>query len=691
VENIVAEADELVVGRVFGTIPANAEEWTRLRAGVRANDIFRKLLISEDERSTGIQVETYIPDDRSDLMYALNLKIQDLLEKIPGEETAHVAGFPIMAATFMNSMQRDNERFFPLVIALVVLTLLLTFRSFSGVALPMAVVVISIIWTFAIMVLFGFPLDMMTTTLPVFLIAIGVADGVHLVSDFRDQLGRHESRRNAVVATMRRMALPIIMTSITTAVGFVALSFTDVAPIRRFGMFVAVGVVSAMALSLTFIPAVMAIGRKLPQSAKPARGRLFARVDALAMDTLVAVSRFAARRNRWVLALGVLLVAGASYGLTLVRAENDFLTYFDEQMPVVQGSHALDAHMAGSNVINVLVHGPADVEQPFKHPAYLAEVEGLQRHLGKQAIVGKTTSLVDVLKRINLVMHGNDPGHNRLPAVVERGESGAESSGRELVAQYLLLYENGGGENLSDTVDTAFSTINISVILNTQNSLQIGRLIEDTQRFAEANFPAGMTITFAGGAEMAVTTNNEIVETQITSLTLSLGLILVLLMVQFRSAGKGLLAIVPLAFTVVLNFGFMGYLGITLNIAIAVMSSIVIGVGVDFAIHYLTRLQSEAEQGVTQVEAIANTMRASGKAITANAAIVGLAFLALGLSDLYPLQLMGLLITQTLLFSAVATLLLLPAAAAFFQPGFLRLPAPPAAPVLALEGEASGD
>ncbi len=696
VENIVARGDELVVGKVYENLPESAADWERLRASVRSNDIFRGLLVSKDERSTGIQVEVYIPDDRSDLMYDLNLAMLDVLERAPGIEETHLAGFPIMAATFMNSMQKDNATFLPLVMALVVLILFLIFRAFSGVALPMAVVVISVIWTLAIMVLSGVPMNMMLTMLPVFLVAIGVADGVHLVTEFRDQFREGRERREAVRSTMRFMTLPVVMTSITTSVGFLSLSFTDINVIQKFGIFVAVGVMAAMVFSLTFIPAALSLGRKRPRASTGGRatGGLLRRIDALFLAALVALSGFAVRRARPVLLVSAVLVLAGGYGMTRIVADNDFTTYFPADMPIIQSIRALDEHMAGSNIVNVLVHAPPDGEDsttdpakdsfkdsakdPFKDPANLALVEGLQKDLATNPIVGKSVSLVDVLKRINLVLHSNDPAYNRLPKTVERVPAGRGSSGtvtvsgRDMVSQYLLLYENGGGENLSDNVDSDFSTMNVAVFMNSQKAVKIASLIEQARAYVAANFPPGMRISFTGSAELAITTNNEIVKTQITSLAISLVVIFFLLLIEFRSIAKGLLAIIPLAATVILNFGIIGLLGINLNIAIAIMSSIVIGVGVDFAIHYLSRLQIEMQRNVSRLEAFANTMRASGKAISANAAVVAIGFIALAFSNLYPMQLMGLLITQTLLLSAFATLVLLPAAAVVFAPAFVR-------------------
>lgn len=692
-ENIGSRNDELVVGKVFEAIPGSSAEWARTRESVMGNDPFRDVLISADGRSTGIQVEVYIPDDRSDLMYALNLAIWEMVGEIPGGEETHVAGFPMLSATFMDSMQKDNSRLFPLVILLVLVALLITFRSFSGVVLPMAVVIISVIWTLGIMILFGIPLNMMTTMLPVFLIAIGVADGVHLVSEFHDRQKQEENRKEAVRATMHHMTMPVIMTSITTAVGFIALSFTDVDVIQKFGIFVAIGVLAAMVFSLTFIPAALSLGRQgRSPAAKPGAKRRFARVDALLINLLVGLSAFSVRRNRLIIAVSAVLIVVGLYGMTLIKADNDFTTYFDQQRPIIRSIRALDEHMGGSNIVNVLVKTREQKGEPFKNPANLAAVDKLQGFLAKDEIVGKSLSLVDVIKRINLVMNNNDPAYNRLPReeeVVATRTGTARVSGRDMVAQYLLLYENGGGENLSDNVDSNFTVLNVVVLLNSQNAGKIGALMESTREFAEANLPPGMEVRFAGSAEMAIMTNNEIVRIQIVSLSISMVVILFLLMGVFRSLNKGLLAMLPLGVTIILNFGIIGLLGINLNVAIAVISSIVIGIGVDFAIHYLSRLQTELAKGAPLEEVLANTMRASGKAITANAIIVALGFLALTASDLYPLQLMGLMICQTLLISAVTALVLLPAAATFFNPRFMRAAQPaPAQERLATQGGA---
>ncbi|MEE8554433.1 MAG: MMPL family transporter, partial [bacterium] len=333
VENIVAEGDRLIVDKIYGNESLTAVELGRIQAAVESNAIFDQILISSDRRSTGIQVETNIPETQAVIMYGLYQRILAILEEFPGAEQAHVAGFPVVAASADNIMQEDNKTFFPLVMGLVVLVLFLTFRMVGGIGMPISVVVISVLWTLAIMTVAGIPMNLLTTTVPVFLITIGVADGIHLFSEFKDHLRGGHSRQASAAAMLRRLALPVAMTSVTTAIGFLTLAVTEVKMIREFGIFVAVGVMVAMAVSLTLIPAVLSLGRNrkaAPSLETPERAgfrSIFRRLDRLVLDGLVWGARAAARYHRWVLAGAAVVVAVGIYGTTQVEVKNDFISY----------------------------------------------------------------------------------------------------------------------------------------------------------------------------------------------------------------------------------------------------------------------------------------------------------------------------------------------------------------------------
>lgn len=683
-ENITTKDDELVVGKLYQNVPRTPEELKSVVDSIESNEIFQDTLISKDGRATVMTLENYIPIERADLVLRMVSGVNKLLESIPGEETAHIAGTPVMSAYGNNNMKKDNAKLFPFVVGLVLALLFLTFRNFNGVFLPLGVVIISVLLTLAAKVFFNIPLNTVTTTLPVFLITIGVADGIHMVSEFKDHFRRLGDRAMAVRATMEKMIAPVVMTSVTTAVGFASLAFTDIRYIRHFGLFVAVGVIAAMVISLLLIPAVLRLGKNRPpqeSTASTASKKRFAgslKFDAFILNLLTRVSLFSIHRYKLVLVAGLLITAVGLTGASKLRVENDFVTFFEKTHPIVLATNAVDTLMAGSNIANLLVSIKDAGPEPFKSPENLAAIVGLQKHLETLSFVGKTLSLADILKRTNLVMNDNDPAYNRLPHAQETvtGSNGEKSqvSGRDLIAQYLLLYENGGGENLTDFTDRQFDTLNVRVIMSTRNTTYMTQFQEEINKYAASNLPAGMQVRFAGSAELITTTNNVVVWGQVISLSLSFTFIFLLLLVQFRSLSKGLLGMIPLGFAVIFNFGMMGFSGIYLNLATAIISSVVIGIGVDFAIHYLSRLQGELKQYASLEKAIVASMTTSGKAISANAIIVAMGFLVLLLSTMVPMRQVGLMVAQTLLVSGVGTLVLLPAAITFFRPAFARVP-----------------
>jgi len=228
------------------------------------------------------------------------------------------------------------------------------------------------------------------------------------------------------------------------------------------------------------------------------------------------------------------------------------------------------------------------------------------------------------------------------------------------ICQLLLLYENGGGDTLSDFTDQGYTRLNIPVVLQTNSSLDIFQLSRRIKGFAAQNFPGHIKVDISGSASVSVAATDEIVSGQMKSMLASLGVVLIMLFVTFKKVNYAAIAMVPLVMTITINFGIMGFFSIPLDIGTAIISSIVIGIGVDYSIHYLSRLIKNLNQGMDFSNALNNTIRHSGKAIVSNAITVGLGFAALWFSILMPLIIMGWMITVTMLVSAVSTLVLIP-------------------------------
>lgn len=693
-DDIVGTLEGLDISPLYEETPETPAEIKSLRSQVLANELFRNYLYSEDGRHTGIFVELATDEDDSENLYAIYQALERVFEENPGEDIHYIAGFPIIAATLRTVIDRDTKKFFPFVALLAVFFLWLTFRGFIGVVVPMLVVGFSILFTLAIMVIFEVPLNSITSALPVFLISIGVADGIHMFSEYRDNRLEGQPREKAVSLMLEKLALPVTMTSITTAVGFFSLTVSDIIPILTFGIFVAIGTLLAMMLSLVFIPALlMVLPEKKTESAVDS-ATTTATSSGMHQENFMdrLIQKFLEGLTSWVLSnakiilLGTLIISGFSvYGLLQLKVESNLESYFKADAPFVVANKAMEK-MSGSRTINIVIKINEEGE-PWKNPENLKLLEDFQKFLSAEQRVKRTFSLVDLIKRISYAFNENRTEFNRLPQTVEILESEEtfeengqivkrgvkrEISGRDLVAQYLVLYENSGGDVLSDVIDSEYRNLNLTVNISSNSTIEEEKLLMRIDEYAAQHFPPQFIMISAGMVPINVATSTEVVSSQILSLSGSLLAVLLMLVLIFHSFYRGVMGMIPLAFTVLFNFGIMGYSGVNLDIGTALVSSIVIGIGVDYSIHYLSRMFSEITQGADLQDAIASTVRRSGKAITSNAVTVGFGFLALGVSEFLPLVTLSWMIWLTLNISALATMILLPALAVTI-PNVLKL------------------
>ena len=499
-DDIVGTDDGLEISPILAEIPQTSAEMKSLRAQVLGNELFRNYLSSEDGRRTGIFVELATNEDDSENLYAIYQALERVFEDNPGEDVHYIAGFPIVAATLRTVIDQDTKRFFPFVALLAIFFLWLTFRRPSGVAVPMLVVGFSILFTLAIMVIFEVPLNSITSALPVFLISIGVADGIHMFSEYRDNRLEGQPREKAVSMMLEKLALPVAMTSLTTAVGFFSLTVSDIVPILTFGIFVAIGTLLAMVLSLVFIPALLmllpekesvAVGDTAINNSKISRVHQVNFMDHLFQKFLEGITAWVLSNARMIL-LGALVITGFSvYGLLQLKVESSLESYFKANAPFVVANKAMEK-MSGSRTINIVITKNGE-DEPWKNPENLKLVENFQNYLMQEQRVKRTFSLVDLIKRISYAFNENRAEFNRLPESVEllknevtfdeNGQTGKrivkhEVHGRDLVAQYLVLYENSGGDVLSDVVDSEYRKLNLAVTISSSSTIEEEKLLQ---------------------------------------------------------------------------------------------------------------------------------------------------------------------------------------------------------------------
>ncbi|MCD4651390.1 MAG: MMPL family transporter, partial [Candidatus Cloacimonetes bacterium] len=569
-DNIVGTEDGMDVKAFFKKIPETDEGLLEIAGKVRNNEMVSGRLVSEDETVSVIIAE--IEDDVfSQEFYK---QILELVKSFEGPEKLYIAGGPIVEGTMAYLGPRDMKKMVPIVVLVIILILFAVLKSVRNTIFTILVVLFSVVWAFGLMAAFKIPIYAVSTMIPVMLIAIGVADGIHLYShlDFFLRENRNATRKEAVTDMLKGMWKPVVMTSVTTSVGFFSLLTSEVYPIKYFGIFTAFGVMAAMLFSLLLIPAaILVFGFTKRKPVKEMK-------DSVVKEPFAY--RFAngvVKYRTITLFLTIAIVAVSLYGITKVWINSSFLDKFEKDSDIVLTDKFINEHFGGTSTLNVILK--ADEKNAMKTPRVLELIDKMQQKVDSEsASVGNTFSLADYLKRMNKVMHEDRTEFDTIP------------TSQELIAQYLLLYEmSGNPENLWKVVDYDYITANVTFQLKSDNSIVINNAISAVEEFRDDFKTLGIELNFAGSGYKALVFTNLILEGQIKSLVMSLLIIIILLTLMFRNIWAGLIGSVPILLTALISFGVMGLLNIQLSTTSALISSIAIGIGIDYAVHFLER------------------------------------------------------------------------------------------------------
>lgn len=667
VDNITSGAGGLIVEPPLGTVPETEEGLEALASTVFENEMFVNGLVSRDSTGTVILVElSFYYDDFLDLAHRLFQRLDELASGFEDPEEIHLAGVPMVNVYTSNYMSGDLLRLMPLVIVVVVLVMWVAFRTLRAALIPLAVVLVSLVWTVGLMALVGRPITLVVSAMPIILIAIGIADGIHVITEYQLMWSKHRDRERAILATMRAMTAPVIFTSLTDMAGFGSLAISSVVSIRDFGIFTSVGVLAALVFSLTFIPAALVLRR-------PPHGRSLVPADGAFQRALGRFGGGVIRHRRWVVAGAVGLTAGAALLLPRIQVGSRMVGYFRQGSEIVRASEMINEKFGGAEVLNVVV----DTGSPdgLKDPGILARIAALQDTLEASHLVGYTTSLADYIKRIHYVMNDGAAPYNRIPfetePVLETDwqvidglevplEREVDVEGRDLIAQYLLLYENAGGDDVLKLADFDYRKANVVAQIRTDHTPLLRDIRSTVIRFAEREFGEDAEVTFAGCSNLCIVADDLIIPSQLESLGLALVVIAGLLMLIFRSVRRGLLGLLPLVLTVLMVFALLSLFGVFLDAVTALIASIVLGIGIDYSVHFLWRYEAFRRDGKSAEEAIGRTMETSGRAIVFNSIAVAVGFLVLLASSFWPVMHIGWIVAANMLIAAALTLTLLP-------------------------------
>jgi len=633
-------ADLVDIRPVMARIPATAAEADSLRRAVAGNPYLDEVIASK----RGDALAIYVPLVAKDRSFAVAATIRGLLDRgLPDGVRYRLAGLPVAEDTFGHEMFLEMAVVAPLAFAGILLLVLLLFGEPSFLVPVGVVAALSVLWTMGVLVGAGFTVHIMSSMIPVFLLPIAVLDSVHLLSEFQERRRQHGDRRQALDASMRPLYRPLALTSLTSAVGFASLGLAAIPPVRVFGLFVAVGIAVAWLLTHTLVPALLAM---LPLRADAAKRA--PRASRLA-PMLARIGSLSFRRARTVLVVAAVLVGIGAIGVTRLRSDDNPVRWFRAGHPMRVAHDELNERFGGTYMAHLLVKGNAP--GAAQRPAVVAWMDRLQRRLERDPAVGKTSSVADILRRLNRVLHDGDPAYDRVPM------------DSEAIGQLLFLFQGSGDpDDLDDFLTRDGDRANLWVQLREGDNHVMQRVEDETAR-AIRNDPApdGISIRWTGPNHINLVWQRLMVLGMLQAILGSFAVVFLLMAAAFRSWRMALLAMVPLSVAIVSAYGLVGLAGHRYDMPIAICSSLSLGLGIDFAIHFLEQYRARWRETRSLGDANEHVFGAPGLAITRNAVIISLGFLPLVVSSLTPYVTVGLFFAALMISAALATLFLLPA------------------------------
>jgi len=626
------------IGRLIdeNNLPVSREQCKKIKEYTLSKSLYKGRLVSADSRYTIIVCKLNADVDKNEV----SKSIKKLVASKNYPEKFYFEGLPFQLLSIMDYVEKDLLLLTPLIILVLGVILFLSFRSFRGVLIPVIAVGMGVIWSMGLMSIFDVRLSPISDAIPVVLFAVGCAYGIHVYSRFRMVVRTPEDKLKQSADALNRIGIAVLLSGITTVMGFLSFVFgAYLNVILEFGIFSALGVLFILIISLTFTPALLSYF-PIEKIHKPSSR--FNRFQPLERF-LEKLSDVIIYHPKKILIVSLLLVLGMIAGIPFIKNKIDILNYFRPKTDIRITASIMNREFGGSLPIMVRVRG--DIQDP----AVLKKMKKVQDFLEKQPDIKNVSSVGDFIEEMNDCM----------------GEGKCLPDSRDKVANLLFLIE--GDEMMKQMINNDKTEAVIQAYVKnveTKRYKEIYSSINDL--LAEQNAP-GVTFVQTGMPGIYSNFDDSLMKNLLQSMIFSLVLIFICMVFLLRSVRSAFIGMIPLLFTIIIIFGFMGYAGIALDICTILIASITVGAGIDYAIHFITEYKHHIIQGRSVEDAIAFSIRISGKAIAINVITVMLGFLVLIFANLLPLANFGILIAITMFFSGLGAITILPAVISLFK------------------------
>jgi hydrophobe/amphiphile efflux-3 (HAE3) family protein len=645
VKSIRSEEGMMTVDPLIKEIPTDRAGIDQLGREINDNRFARNIVVSSDLTTASITAKINGFATEKETLH----RIDSIIASFPGKTAILKGGLPYIRKSLQTDVSRDALTLIAVALVIMLLVLKANLGTWRSVMLPFCVVLLSTALSIALISIAGWKMSIMTLLLPVILIAVANNYGIYLVARYQDLVSKNPGARKKelVAVLLRSLNMPILFSGLTTIAGILGLLTHSIIPARQVGVLAAAGVASALLMSLLLIPAMILVTGADLVPAKSGRGK------TRLLDTLLGrLSDLIVRKPGRILVVSAIVIIVLSTGIVFLRINTNQENYFSEKHPVRKASELINSKFGGSQTISVMIEGD------IKDPEIMRKIDMLTTETEQQKGVGNVISISQVVREMTKAIYTIDEdGYDQIPRT------------REAIAQMFELYNmSGNPDDFKQLMDLENSRAHIIIRLSDPEN-EIIKSVKAGISDLTKDFPA--TVSIGGYAIIMDDFAASIIRGQISSLLFAVTAVLLLLTIIFRSFKGGLIGSIPLVASILILFGFMGYSHIALDAATALLSSIMIGVGVDFTIQYLWCFNLQLRSGLSYPEATNAAMKTIGRSIIINALTVMAGFAALVFSGFTSIRFFGYLVVISIGSCLAGALIIIPAFLMKYRPGFI--------------------
>ncbi len=629
------------LGPLLDTVPESVAVAGALRVAAMQNDLLRDSFVTPDGRSALLFVE--LDPDHTDLddKVALVRGIQDAVTSAPAVPglTIALSGLPVIDSSVGDMARRDALQVGPASSLVVIIVAFLVFGRLRTALVPLFVVGIAVLWTLGFTRAVGWKFGILGGPLINVVLAVGVADSVHLLADTLHRMSGGKSPAEALRQSLAELLVPCFFTSITTVAGFLAITTSDVGPVREFGAMAAVGALAAFALTFTFLP--VFVGWVRP----PGPAFLARQSTGILARTLATLARHSPGRDRLILGLFVATLGVSAWGMTQVHVGANPIGFFRPGTPAREDTLAIEATAGGTGTIEILIDAP---DGGLKDPALLARLDGLQTWLAARPGVTEVRSVLDVLRATHKALKRDDPAAAVLPDT------------RALAAQLHLVLE--GEEDFANFVQDDGSRGRMTVRFNLSELEAVIADVDTIQARLAEESTGGLTLSATGYGLLFARLEGYLVNSQVRGLLIAFLAITVMLGLLLRSLPLALFAMIPNLGPVVVGLAIMAGLGIPLDPGTLMVGPLALGLVVDDTVHFLVRYRRLRRTGQSPEEATSAAIQGTGRALVLTTVLLTASFLTLLAAGTAMAMHFGVIAALIAVLALLADLVVLPAA-----------------------------